>query len=69
MTFPLSISDVSLWIAVTTLLLLVTSELLLSKSGSLTLLIDKKRFQLIAIMLSGAFMVTVLIRLIMPDLF
>ena len=64
MQFPLSLSDVSLWIAITALILLVTSELLFSYTGNINFPIDKARLRLVSLVLGVAFMVTVLLRVI-----
>ncbi len=65
MYFPLSLWDISLWIAVTAIILLVTSELLAPYSDYFgDFVIDKTRLRLVAIILGAAFMVTVLLRVI-----
>ena len=65
MQFPLSMSDISLWIAVMAIILLITSELLGSYSESFgDFLLDKKRMRLAGLFLGVAFMVTVLLRVI-----
>jgi len=67
MKFPLSISDISLWLAVMAIILLITSELLSSTSiYSRSLAIDKKRLRLIALSLGIGFMITVIIRVFQP---
>lgn len=67
MNFPLSISDISLWLAVMAIILLITSELL-SSSGeySRNIIIEKKRLRLVALALGTGFMVTVVIRVFQP---
>jgi hypothetical protein len=62
MWIALSISDISLWLAITAVILLVTSELLYSLpdlNGRLT--IDKNRFRVTALGCGVGFLVTVLI--------
>jgi hypothetical protein len=67
MQFPLSISDISLWIAVTAIILLVTSELLSPYSEKFgDFVIEKKRLRLVALFLGLAFMATVLMRVVAP---
>jgi hypothetical protein len=67
MQFPLSMSDISLWIAVSAIILLITSELLSSYSeSSSNFVIDKTRLRLVALALGLAFMITVLMRAIAP---
>ncbi len=69
MHFPLSLPDISLWLAITALVLLITSESLLSQPRSLSFKLDKGRFRLIAIFLGLAFMVSVLLKIIVPSMF
>jgi hypothetical protein len=64
MNFPLSLSDISLWFAVTAIILLITSELLLSlPEYSAQFMIDKKKLRLAALGCGLAFLFTVLIRI------
>ena len=66
MNFPLSIWNISLWLAVTAIILLVTSELLAPYSDYFgDFVIDKTRLRLAALILGAAFMVTVLLRVFM----
>lgn len=67
MSFPLSLSDISLWLAVTAIILLITSELLYSLPEiSARLVIDKRRFRLIALGCGIGFLVTVMMRAFQP---
>ena len=67
MQFPLSLSDISLWIAAMAIILLITSELLVSEHfGYFS--INKKRLRLLALVLGVAFMGTVLLRILSPSL-
>ncbi|MGD8506192.1 MAG: hypothetical protein PVF15_05950 [Candidatus Bathyarchaeota archaeon] len=67
MGFPLSLWDISLWIAVTAIILLVTSELLAPYSDHFgDFVIEKTRLRLVALVLGVAFMVTVLLRIAVP---
>jgi hypothetical protein len=67
MRFPLDLWEVSLWIAVTATILFITSELLAPHSGYFgDFVIEKTRLRLAALLLGAAFMVTVLIRVIVP---
>jgi len=60
-------SDISLWIAVTAIILLITSELISSYSESFgSFAIEKQRLRLVALLLGMAFMVTVLLRVVAP---
>lgn len=67
MAFPLSTWDISLWIAVTAIILLITSELLASYSDRFgDFAIDKTRLRIAALVLGLAFMVTVVLRAFIP---
>ena len=63
MQFPLSLWDVSLWLAVTSIILLATSELLSPHYGQTNLLINKKRLKQTALALAILFLITVAIRI------
>lgn len=63
MRFPLSVSDIGLWLAVTAIILLVTSELLSSSTGPLSnIAIEKRGLRLLALGLGICFMATVVFR-------
>jgi len=67
MKFPLSMSDISLWLAVTAIILLITSELLSATTEyARNILIEKKRLRLAALALGIGFMITVIIRIFYP---
>jgi len=61
--FPLSFWDISLWLAVTAIILLVTSELISPYYGKTNLLINKKRLRHTALTIGILFMITVAIRI------
>lgn len=66
MNFPLSLWDVSLWIALTAIILLVTSELIGSYSEYFgDFVIEKMRLRIAGLVLGAAFMATVILRIIM----
>ena len=65
MQFPLSPSDISLWLAVHAIILLITSELLVSATSTAqSIVIDKQRLRLVALGLGAGFMVTVVMRIV-----
>ena len=64
MNFPLSFWDISLWLAVTAIILLITSELISPYYGKTNLLINKKRLRNVALTVSTLFLITVAIRII-----
>jgi VIT1/CCC1 family predicted Fe2+/Mn2+ transporter len=67
MGFPLSMSDISLWLAVMAIILLITSELLSSSTGYLgKIAIERKRLRLVALALGTGFMITVVMRVFQP---
>lgn len=63
-TFPLTLWDISLLLAVTAIVLLVTSELLSPHYGTTNLKINKKRLRNAAITTSSLFLITVAIRIV-----
>ena len=67
MEFPLTVSDIGLWLAVTAIILLITSELISSSTGALgNVAIEKKRLRLVALILGMGFMATVVMRVFSP---
>ena len=63
MGFPLSFWDISLWLAVTAIVLLITSELISPYYGKTNLLINKRRLRNVSIIVSTLFLITVAIRI------
>jgi hypothetical protein len=63
MMFPLGFWDISLLLATTAIILLITSELLSSYYGKVNVLINKKRLKNTAITFSTLFLITVAIRI------
>lgn len=63
MSFPLSFSDISLLLAITALILLVTSELLSPYYGKANFKINKKKLKNTAIFFSALFLTTVIIQI------
>jgi hypothetical protein len=65
MYFPLSLSNISSWLAITALILLITSELLYSLPDfAARIAIEKKRLRMAALGSGIGFLVTVIIRII-----
>ena len=62
MISPLSFWDLSLWTAVTAIILLVTYELLSPYCGRTSIIVNKKRLGMVALSLGILFMITVFIR-------
>jgi len=63
MRFPLSFWDISLWLAVTSIILLITSELISPYYGKTNILINKKRLRNAALTTGILFLITVVIRI------
>lgn len=67
MQFPLNVWDISLWLAVMAIIMLITSELLFSSTSlAQSIVVDKKRLRLVALGLGTGFMVTVVMRIVQP---
>ncbi|MEM1589554.1 MAG: hypothetical protein QXZ68_03175 [Candidatus Bathyarchaeia archaeon] len=67
MNFPMTLSDISLWLAVMAIILLITSELISSTvEYPMNIIIEKKRLRLIALALGLGFMITVIMRVFQP---
>jgi len=65
MNFPLTTSDIGLWLAVTAIILIITSEFLSSSTEYLSdIVIERNRLRITAIGVGLAFMVTVALRVI-----
>jgi hypothetical protein len=60
MQFPLSFSDITLWLAITAIILLATSELISPYYGKINLLIDKNRLRLAALGVGIVFIVSII---------
>jgi len=63
MNFPLSFWDITLWLAVTAIILLIASELISPYYGKTNLLINKKRLKNAALTMGILFFITVAIRI------
>ena len=64
MQIPLTFWDISLWLAVTAIILLITSELISPYYGRMNLPINKRRLMNVSLGLGALFLVTVAIRII-----
>jgi len=62
-SFPLSLWDTSLWVAITAIILLITSEFISPYYGKTNLLINRKRLRNVALAVSILFLITVAIRI------
>jgi len=64
MQFPLTFNDISLWLALTAIILLITSELISPHYGRTNLIINKNLLRTTALALGTLFLLTVAIRII-----
>jgi len=63
MQFPLTFWDVSLWLAITAIILLGTAELTSPYYGKTRLTIERRRLRQVALLLSILFLITVVARI------
>ena len=63
MRFPLTSADMLLWLGITAILLLITSELVSPYYGQIGLLIDKKRLRRFALIFLILFLLYVLVQI------
>jgi len=64
MQFPLTFNDISLWLAITSIILLITSELISPHYGRTNLLVNKRLLRNTALALGTLFLLTVAIRIV-----
>jgi len=64
MSFPLNFWDISLLLAITAIILLITSEMLSPYHGKINIRIDRKKLKNAAFAVSILFLATVAIRII-----
>jgi hypothetical protein len=64
MQFPLSFMDISLWLAVIAIILLITSELITSYHGKNKVPINKQNIRNAALFVGVLFVITVIIRVL-----
>jgi len=62
MAFPMSFHELSLWLAVTAIILLATSELVSPYYGQTGLAAEKKKLRNVALILGVLFLATVAVR-------
>jgi hypothetical protein len=64
MTFPLGLLDISLWLAIAAIILLITSQMLSPRYSKINILIDRKKLKNVAYAVSFLFLATMAIRII-----
>lgn len=57
MSFPLNFWDISLWLAISAIILLITSEMLSPHYGKINILINRNRLRNVALVVSILFLV------------
>lgn len=65
MHFPLDLMNVILWLALTAIILLITSELISPYYGKTNLLIKRKRLRNVALTISILFLFAVILYMVM----
>jgi hypothetical protein len=63
MQIPLTFWDISLWLAITAIILLITAELISPYYGQTNILINKKKLKNAALITAILFLITVAIRI------
>jgi hypothetical protein len=63
MQFPLELYDISLWLAISAIILLTTSELISPHYGQTGLIMEKGRLRTVALILGVLFLSTVAVRI------
>lgn len=64
MQFPLTFWDISLWLAITAIILLATSEIISPYYGHTNIIINRKKLRNTALTTGTLFLITVIIRII-----
>jgi hypothetical protein len=64
MNFPLGLWDIGLWLAIASIILLITSEMLSQRYGKINIHINKKRLRNASLAVSTLFLATVAMRVI-----
>jgi uncharacterized membrane protein len=60
-SFPLSLRDISLWLAIMAIMLLITSEMLSPYYGKINIQVNRKKLRIVALVVSILFLVTLVI--------
>jgi hypothetical protein len=61
--FPLTFSDITLWLAITSIILLATSELISPYYGKTNLIIEKNRLRTVALTIGILFILMIVIQI------
>ena len=63
MNFPLDLTAINLWLGFTAIILLGTSEIILSYRGDLNILLNKQKFRKVGLMVGSIFIFTIIIQI------
>jgi hypothetical protein len=63
MQIPLSLLDITIWLAIAGIILIITSEIISPYYGKTSILIKKQRLRNVALILGFAFILTVILQL------
>jgi hypothetical protein len=67
LTYPLTLSDLNLWLVVTSLILVVSSEFMNSFPGARAVHLSRRKFRVVALVMSAIFLsVLVAERILFP---
>ena len=69
MNFPLGIWDISLLLAITAIILLITSEMLSQYYGKINVRINRRKLRNTSIAASIVFLITITLRIVLAILF
>jgi hypothetical protein len=62
MQFPLSLEEMSLWLAIMSLVLMIAAEFVSPYNGQINLMIDKGRLRTVALISSAIYLGTIIIQ-------
>ena len=63
MHLPLDLWTLSLWLAVTAIMLLITTQIVSAYEGEMTLLVDKRRLRNVALLMGILFLTFIAVRI------
>lgn len=63
MQIPLNLWNISLWLAVSAIILLITTQLISAYEGNATIMIDQRKLKIAAVIMGILFLATMAIRI------
>lgn len=63
MQIPLDLWNISLWLAVSSIILLITTQLISAYDGNATIMIDQRKLKIAAVIMGILFLATMAIRI------